>query len=403
MNEIAEELRRFARLGWAVFPCHSISGGRCTCRKGANCTTPGKHPRTRNGCHDATTDPATIAKWWQQWPDANVAIATGMISGVAVLDIDPRHGGSVEDVEATFGKLSDTPMVLTGGGGSHYYFLIARPIGNRTGIIPGVDLRGDGGYVIAPPSMHLSGRCYCWELSVEPETTPLAKLPDWLRANEPTVTEEDRRGQRIPEETRGFQRITEAISHGVSVCENLETAIAQTIPTEEGRRNRAIFDFSRTLRGMADFKDADPAKLRDIVKRWHDAATPNTSGNHPFEDTFGEFLYCWAKVKFPKGSGPTIALMLKAATEPPPPEAQRYDADETRRLVAMCAAMQRHKPGEPFFIPTRIAAAIIRTDRMTIARRLRVLVADGLLSVAEKHTTRRCTRFIYHPEGNTTP
>src|SRR5262245_17069661 len=83
----------YAARGWPVLACHSVQDGRCSCGNTA-CEHAGKHPRTAHGVKDATTDPATITAWWQQWPDANVAIATGAVSGLVIIDVDPRSGGN---------------------------------------------------------------------------------------------------------------------------------------------------------------------------------------------------------------------------------------------------------------------------------------------------------------------
>lgn len=167
---------------WKVFPLHTIVDGRCTCGR-SNCTSPGKHPRTENGVKDATTDAETIKGWWSKWPDSNIGIATG--NGLVVLDVDPRHGGdeSIEDIE-----IPETVQVLTGGGGRHYYFEYDGAIGNRTNIKPGLDIRGQGGYVVAPPSNHVSGGQYEWELSSIPGETPLADCPKWITENKKPTT-----------------------------------------------------------------------------------------------------------------------------------------------------------------------------------------------------------------------
>src|SRR5215468_4020275 len=92
-NYLLEAALTYARYGWAVFPVYEvIHRDECACGKVA-CKDAGKHPRTRNGLKDATTDEATIQGWWQRWPDANVAVACGAESGLIVLDVDPRHHG----------------------------------------------------------------------------------------------------------------------------------------------------------------------------------------------------------------------------------------------------------------------------------------------------------------------
>ena len=155
-----------AKRGLPVFPVHTPTpeGPRpCSCRK-PDCQDVGKHPRTQNGLTDATTDPTRITQWWTQWPDANVAMATGT---VIVLDVDPRHGGdeSLRDLEALHELLPETVSVETGGGGAHYWFHPpeGREIRNSSGALgPGLDIRGAGGYVLVPPSLHQSGRRYEW-------------------------------------------------------------------------------------------------------------------------------------------------------------------------------------------------------------------------------------------------
>ncbi len=124
-----------------------------------------------------------ITGWYQRWPTANVGIVTGIISGLLVLDIDPRHGGddSLAQWQREHGPLPQTVEARTGGGGRHLYF--SHPGGiihNRAGLAPGIDLRGDGGCIVAPPSIHNSGNPYQWLNGHEPGNVRLAELPGWL-------------------------------------------------------------------------------------------------------------------------------------------------------------------------------------------------------------------------------
>ena len=140
----------------------------------------GKRPKTRNGFKDATTDAAQVKAWWQQWPNANIGIATGKRSGgifVIDLDIDEDKGidgyHTLEDWQRENGKFPETWTAITGRGGYHLYFHSNSEIKNRAGIIDGVDVRGDGGYVVAPPSIHSNGNRYEWEY--DPEGFDLAE------------------------------------------------------------------------------------------------------------------------------------------------------------------------------------------------------------------------------------
>lgn len=129
----------------------------------------------------ATVDPLSIRRWWGRWPDANVAVRTGAVSGLVVLDVDPGHGGdaTLEELLAQHGPLPPGVVVATGSGGRHFYFAhpggtVRNDAGRRLG--RGLDIRGDGGYVIAPPSRHASGGSYVLEASGQ--TIP--ELPGWL-------------------------------------------------------------------------------------------------------------------------------------------------------------------------------------------------------------------------------
>ena len=211
----------YAAKGWHVFPCHTPTENGCSCTKREACTDIGKHPRTRNGLSDATTDAAQIRKWWTMWPEANVAIRTGAISGLVVLDRDDYKGGAdaLEELERTYSPLPETALSLTGGGGQHY--VLSHPgtsIKNKVETLgAGLDIRGDGGYIIAPPSLHARGKRYAWEVLHargkryawevlhDPEDTALAPMPDWLRAlcQEPTHRERVEAGVPIPDGQRG--------------------------------------------------------------------------------------------------------------------------------------------------------------------------------------------------------
>jgi len=167
--------------GWAIFPCHSIKDGKCTCGK-LDCKNVGKHPRTLHGVKDASKDPATVQRWQEIFGhEINWAVATGAVSDVVVVDVDPRHNGdeSLDKWTAENGDLPDTLTTLTGGGGYHYFFRYphdGQPLTNRPGFMPGVDFKSDGGYVILPNARHESGRQYAWRDS-RAETV---SMPDHL-------------------------------------------------------------------------------------------------------------------------------------------------------------------------------------------------------------------------------
>lgn len=159
--EILQAALDYLSLGFSVIPVHSVKDGRCTCER-VTCSSPGKHPcvETWRDYQQRRPTEADIRKWFERWPWANVAIITGSISGLLVLDIDGPDG--VESIGEN--PLPHTAIAETGGGGWHYLFKYpeGETIGNKTGILPGVDIRAEGGYIVAPPSVHKSGKLYEW-------------------------------------------------------------------------------------------------------------------------------------------------------------------------------------------------------------------------------------------------
>jgi Bifunctional DNA primase/polymerase, N-terminal len=166
----------YAALGFPVVPMHTAQlGGGCSCPDPA-CRDPGKHPRLRGWQRLAASAPGVAGEWWRRWPAANLALATGR--RFDVLDLDGDQG-----VEALRAALSITPaehpgpLARTGGGGWHLLYA-PTGLGNRVGLLPGVDWRGRGGLIVAPPSQHASGHRYGW---VRPLTATLPTVPAGLR------------------------------------------------------------------------------------------------------------------------------------------------------------------------------------------------------------------------------
>lgn len=172
-----------------------------------------KVPLTKNGCKDATTDAAQVKAWWQQYPNANIGIATGKKSGgivVVDLDIDEDKGldgyHTLQDWERKNGEFPESWRAITGRGGYHLYF--KAPLGyevrNRAGIIEGVDVRGEGGYVVAPPSIHSNGHRYEWEFA--PEDGELASVNDTIKFFLQTGTNQGETKFAMPEKVQSGER-----------------------------------------------------------------------------------------------------------------------------------------------------------------------------------------------------
>lgn len=142
-----------------------------------------KEPFAKLGVYNATTDLAVIDTWWQRWPQANVGIHCGA-SGILALDLDQYKDGYRGDTLLTF-EDQETVTNLTGGGGTHLLYGMpqGRQYGNGTGALPdGIDIRGHGGYIVVPPSIHPNGNAYHWELSYGPHEIGVRCLPQTLDA-----------------------------------------------------------------------------------------------------------------------------------------------------------------------------------------------------------------------------
>jgi hypothetical protein len=152
----------WARLGLPVFPLFEVFEGRCACRR-PDCTGArrGKHPRVLGGLTAATLDVTTICKWWSWWPESNIGIRTGSPSIVAIdLDTAPAAAALLERVDGR-----DLGGLLTATGRGYQLWYLAPdvddvPNATTLGGIEGLDVRGRGGYVVAPPSLHYSGAEY---------------------------------------------------------------------------------------------------------------------------------------------------------------------------------------------------------------------------------------------------
>jgi Bifunctional DNA primase/polymerase, N-terminal len=173
----------YAARRWPVVPIFSVDeNGKCGCADLA-CRGCGKHPKFEHAHRYASTNEVLITKWWTDFPNDNVAIASGRRSGLIVLDIDPRHGGdlSLKTLENQIRGLPRTVKAITGGGGEHYLFQ-SPPIEvrGRIGMLPGIDVRAEDQLFIAPPSLHQSGRRYEWAEGLGPDDIALARIPSLL-------------------------------------------------------------------------------------------------------------------------------------------------------------------------------------------------------------------------------
>ncbi len=185
-DNISAALDYVDNLHWAIVPLHSVINGRCSCGK-SDCKNPGKHPLfikglLEHGLKDATNDKDFIQRCWQTFPKANIGLPCRQ-NGMFVLDVDKKSGGldSLRQLVAQYGEMPNTVTANTGGGGLHYYFRYPEHshLTDKISFLPGLDIKVKG-YVILPPSTHISGKRYEWRSNRGPVDIAVADAPGWL-------------------------------------------------------------------------------------------------------------------------------------------------------------------------------------------------------------------------------
>jgi putative DNA primase/helicase len=215
-NSIMIAAMNYACNGLPIFPCKLD-----------------KTPYTARGFKDATSDANEVTELWTRWPGASIGMPTGTMSGRFVIDVDPRHNGhkSLAELQSKYGPLPQTLESKTGGGGRHLFFECrGLDIRNSAGVLGvGLDVRGNGGYVILPPSPHESGNSYEW---VNGGTEVVLDMPQWL---ESLVLNPQRR---------------KTVANGNG----------EKIP--KGQRNMRMASYAGTFRRNGDIAEEIEAKLR---------------------------------------------------------------------------------------------------------------------------------------------
>ena len=190
-----------AARGWSVVALHhpdEHAPHGCSCGRG-DCAAPARHARVEVEAHEHhRADPDELRGWWRRWPEANVGVVTGMLSGLLVLEVDHRSGGdgSLVHLEGEFAPLPPTAEVRLGGWERQVWFRHEGPRVASGPVAAGLTVEADGGLVVLPPSRAPSGEVFHWEIE-HPPGAHLPRPPDWLgdlarhpRVERPPVVEQ---------------------------------------------------------------------------------------------------------------------------------------------------------------------------------------------------------------------
>lgn len=331
---------------------------------------------------------------WFENAERGVGIVCGRVSGcLVVLDWD-----ALDDYQQWAADHPDlsaiAPTVATPRPGCHVFLRTREPI-RSCKPAAGLDVKAEGGYVIAPPSIHPSGERYRM-VSGSWDSIPVVDENEVVPP--PTASERSERAER----TEKSEIASESLTSLLSLCSLtslrgeqplVELAIRSTQPTVERQRNRLLFVLAVKLRGI--FGDVDPRTLKPIVAEWHRLALPRIT-TKPFDESWADFLYAWPRVKFPGGLALDDALLTAtAAGKHPACESLGYEAPDRVLLVAICAELQRLNGRNPFHLSSHVAARLLGVDQYRSYRLLCGLVGDGVLEVIKVGNQRRATRYRF--------
>jgi hypothetical protein len=285
-NALLDAALAYAEEGWHVFPAHCVRNDRCSCN--VECTSPGKHPRTMHGLKDATRDKDQIKDWWETWPEANVAVRTGSISNRSVIDVDGDEGK--ETYQTSLKNILPPTRTHRTPRGAHLVYEYHPDLNQTTKVLPGIDIRNDGGYIIAPPSRNDDAH-YKVTKSIPPAilvTVPLEltrKQPlngaqaDPLPETETWVTELLRNG--APDKTRNDSATrligyfhSKGIPRDIIEAQMVEFAGRCTPPMDLTELHRTIESVTSYQQRAAEAQITDPPIERrdgeDFVYTWEE-------------------------------------------------------------------------------------------------------------------------------------
>lgn len=252
---------------WPVFPCRAADEEAIDRITGQTKFDPEtgeveilkvKTPITDNGFKAATKFRHIVERWWRDNPDAMIGVPTGDKIGAWVLDVDPRHDGHItlDALEAEYEPLPDTLTATTASGGKHYYFRHVQGVRNRGNLGPGIDVRGDGGYVIAPGSITAAGGRYEWDNDLKP-----VDAPQWLL-------------DLVVRKERQVTATTHGTAHTNSAYVNaaVDRELSELAATGMGNRNNQLNDSAfclGTFVGAGALPESEArALLQDVARGW---------------------------------------------------------------------------------------------------------------------------------------
>lgn len=262
-----DNILELTKLGWRVHPLQARN----------------KIPILGRWGERATTDEATIRLWLSQYPDCNIGIATGEVSGIFVVDLDPKNGGDQSwEFLLDENAVPNTVSVKTGSGGTHLYFVYpkGKDIRNSSNKIgKGIDIRGNGGQVVSPGSIHPNGTTYEWINS--PATTKVANAPKWLLdlITDEDVNEFTTLGNRLEKGSRNnsIYHVSLALARQ-GVDKSFAVSTVMKWLKDQGQDDIDISEVTKTIDSAFEAADAKPVDVSERSDTMNAEILVNTYG-----------------------------------------------------------------------------------------------------------------------------
>jgi len=324
--------------------------------------------------------PAEVRGWFAGGSKLNLAVVCGQVSGgLAVLDFDEPDAW--ETWRAAHPELAARlPRVRTGRG-IHLWARLRNPQATR--FLDGGELRGEGGYVVAPPSVHACGRRYEWERRIE-EDIPL--IEGFFEGETKRIDNDDKVNRDYREVLRRCGTLREPLKEDM-----ITPLIEATLPTGPGQRVRRLFSFLRRLKGLPVNEPLTREELEPLVRLWWQKALPHVR-TKPWLETWVDALRAWDRIRWPHGVDVVDEAVRRAADEIPRAAMRYADDPGCIRLVAVCYHLAKMQDGR-FWLTARRAAEIAGVSVRSAWLYMQGLVADGLLIVERPGTRTKPTVY----------
>ncbi len=314
-------------------------------------------------------DENLIREWFDRRDDLGLGIVLGNVSGHLVArDFDIHEAW--RSWASEYPKLERMLPCVETSRGRHVY---ARITGCPAITYDDGELRASGQYVVAPPSLHLSGHRYRWGRGFDSlADVPMLTVEEsgfgrcWLPSDaQAPVT--DRTDLDSVRSARSVLSVTDS------------PMVEATLPHAFGTRRHRLFELARRIRADPQWQDVSTRELRPLVELWHQQALPFIR-TKCFDESWADFVEAFNNIDLTRCVDSAAAAMTAADTKELPSEAMRFLNPVNRRLVALCAELGRRSTDGVFYLACRKAAAVLGvTNHMAVARSLQMLVADGVL------------------------